>query len=154
MNPRLNFFAASPRTMEILVEQENNFSQQFTGNHTVTKTTWELVKLRVSQINQCAYCIDMHGKDALKCGETPERIYGLSAWLEMPFYTVLERRALQWAELISAGKPVADEDYRLSLETFGDQGLVDLTVAVNAINSWNRIAKAFKPEVGSYQPGT
>jgi len=152
MTKRLDFISASPRAMEILLEQENNLSQQFRGDHSVSLTIWELVKLRISQINQCAYCIDMHSKDALKLGESPERIVGLSAWLEMPLYTELERSALAWAELITSGQPVAEESYQHALDNFGEQGLVDLTIAVNAINSWNRIAKTFKPEVGSYKP--
>jgi len=152
MTKRVDYFSSSPQAIEILLEQENYLQRQFSGTHSVTTTTWELVKLRISQINQCAYCIDMHSKDALKLGESPERIYGLSAWLEMPLYSEPERDALAWAELITSGQPVADEHYQHALDSFGAQGLVDLTIAINAINNWNRIAKAFKPEVGSYQP--
>jgi len=152
MTKRLDYFAASPQAMEILFTQENYLRQQFSGAHSVTISIWELVKLRISQINQCAFCIDMHSKDAIKSGEKPDRIYGLSAWLEMPLYSELERSALAWAELITSGRPVDDNQYQTALDNFGSQGLVDLTVAVNAINSWYRIAKTFKPKVGSYQP--
>ena len=153
MNKRLNYFVTSPKAMEILLDQENYLRQQFSGNNALTITIWELVKLRISQINQCAYCIDMHGKDAIKLGESAERIYGLSAWREMPFYTESEQSALDWAELVTSERPVTEESYQSALDVFGEQGLVDLTIAVNSINSWNRISKAFKPEVGSYKPG-
>jgi len=152
MSERLNTFAVSPKAMEILLSQEGYLKQQFNGNHSVSVTTWELVKLRISQINQCAYCIDMHSKDAIKLGERPERIFGLSAWLEMPLYSEPERAALAWAELITSGQPVTDGHYQRALDVLGEQGLLDLTIAINAINSWNRISKTFKPEVGSYQP--
>ncbi len=151
MTQRLNYFATSPRAMEILLEQESYLSQQFTGQHGMTIKLWELVKFRVSQINQCAYCIDMHSKDALKHGESAERLYGLSAWQEMPFYSELEKGVLAWAELITSGQPVDDASYQKALDMLGEPCLLDLTIAVNAINSWNRIAKTFKPEVGSYK---
>ena len=147
MNTRLNFFAAAPQAMEIIMTQENYLSQQFDSN----KALWELVKLRVSQINQCAYCIDMHSKDALAQGEKVERIFGLNAWRDTPLYTELEQNALQWAELLTSGQAISFELYQQAAEAFGDQGLVDLTIAVNAINSWNRMAKVFKPEVGVYK---
>jgi len=134
--------------MEILFEQEQYLAQQFKGDHCgVTTVTWELVKLRVSQLNQCAYCLDMHSKDAFKLGESPERIIGLSAWRDMPFYLADERAALLWAEHIHSRQPVTDADYQLALTALGEQGLVDLTIAINAINSWNTISKVFKPEV-------
>jgi AhpD family alkylhydroperoxidase len=152
MTKRLNYLTVSPKAIEILLDQEKYLRRQFNGAHSLTTTLWELVKLRVSQINQCAYCIDMHSKDALKLGESPERIYGLSAWPDMPSYSELEQSALAWAEHITSGQPVTDKHYQHALDSFGEQGLLDLTIAVNAINSWNRIAKTFKPEVGSYNP--
>lgn len=152
MANRINYFLISPQAMEILLEQEKYLRRQFCDSHSVTISTWELIKLRISQLNECAYCMDMHSKDALKLGEKPERIYGLSAWTDMPFYSELERAALAWAELITSGQDVTEERYQQALEIFDSQDLVDLTIAVNAINSWNRIAKAFKPEVGSYKP--
>ena len=151
MTKRLDYFLTSPLAMDILLEQESYLQRQFSTAHSVTTTIWELVKLRVSQINQCAYCIDMHSKDALKLGESPARIYGLSAWIDMPFYSETERSALAWAELITSGQHVAEEHYQRALDGFGAQGLVDLTIAINAINGWNRIARTFKPEVGSYK---
>ncbi|MGR6873131.1 carboxymuconolactone decarboxylase family protein [Pseudomonas sp. HK3] len=151
MTNRIDYFSTSPDAMKILLEQESYFSQQFSSSETVSIITWELVKLRISQINQCAFCIDMHSKDALKLGEQPERIFGLNAWQDMPFYSDLERCALTWAEVVTAGNAISDQQYQQTLTQLGNQSLVDLTIAVNAINSWNRIAKVFKPEVGSYK---
>lgn len=147
MTKRLNYFTTSPQAMEILLAQEKYLGKQLSGNSHL----WELLKLRVSQINQCAYCIDMHSKDALYQGESADRIYGLNAWRDMPLYSQQEQSALNWAELITSGQPVTDMHYQNAVNTFGEQYLLDLTIAVNAINSWNRIAKAFKPDVGSYK---
>ena len=115
-----------------------------------------LIKTRVSQINGCAYCIDMHTKDARAEGETEQRLYGLAAWQETPFYTPRERAALAWAETLTliASHHVADELYAGTREHFTEAELVGLTLAVIAINGWNRIAIPFRSEVGSYQPAT
>jgi len=115
-----------------------------------------LIKTRVSQINGCAYCIDMHTKDARAEGETDQRLYGLSAWRETPFYTPRERAGLEWAETLTliASNHVADDLYARIGEHFKEGELVGLTLAVIAINGWNRVAIPFRAEVGSYQPGT
>jgi AhpD family alkylhydroperoxidase len=115
-----------------------------------------LIKTRVSQINGCAYCVDMHTKDARPEGEAEQRLYGLSAWEETPFYTPRERAALEWAETLTliASHRVPDELYTRTREHFTEAELVGLTMAVIAINGWNRIAIPFRAEVGSYQPGT
>jgi AhpD family alkylhydroperoxidase len=153
MTTRLNHLSIAPQAMNILIELEQYLSQQFGDKcGAVNTATWELVKLRVSQLNQCAFCLDMHSKDALKLGEKPERIYGLSAWPDMPFYSNPERAALQWAEHIHSDRPVTNADYQQALTELGEQGLVDLTIAINAINSWNNISRVFKPQVGRYQP--
>ena len=102
MVKRINYAATSPHAMEILLKQESYLGQQFKENAKI----WELVKLRISQINQCAYCIDMHSKDALKQGETMQRIYALNAWRDSPFYTETERQALEWAELVTSRRPI------------------------------------------------
>jgi AhpD family alkylhydroperoxidase len=118
-------------------------------------TTYELVKLRASQINGCAYCLDMHSKDARAAGETEQRIYCLPAWRECPFYTDRERAALEWTEavtLITEGH-VPDEVYRRVREHFSEKELVDLNFAVVAINAWNRLAIPFRSVPGNYQPG-
>ena len=146
MTNRLNYFANAPKAMDILLTQEQYLNAQFADESLLL----ELVKMRVSQINQCAFCIDMHSKIALKLGEVNKRLYGLNAWRDMPFYSELEQAALTWAELIISAQPVLDEDYQRALAAFGETQLVDLTIAINAINSWNRIARAFKPAVGSF----
>jgi len=115
-----------------------------------------LIKTRVSQISGCAYCIDMHTKDARAEDETEQRLYGLSAWRETPFYTPRERAALEWAETLTliASHHVTDEFYARTRNHFTEAELVGLTLAVIAINGWNRLAIPFRAEVGSYQPGT
>lgn len=152
MSQRLNYLAASPRPLQLLIEQENILNQQFSESDRLAIEIWELVKLRVSQLNQCAYCLDMHSKDAFELGESAQRMIALSAWRDSPLYTEQERLALEWAELVSVASDISDDLYQRAVTVFGEQGLVDLTIACNAINSWNRISKAFKPEVGSYQP--
>jgi len=112
----------------------------------------ELVDMRVSQINRCAYCLDMHSKDARAHGETEQRLYGLSAWREAPYYTPRERAALAWAEALTATH-VPDEIYADAKKEFSDQELIDLTIIVTSINTWNRINHAFPNDVGSYKVG-
>jgi AhpD family alkylhydroperoxidase len=113
----------------------------------------ELVKTRASQINGCAYCLDMHTKDARAQGETEQRLYALNAWRETPFYTGRERAALEWTEQLTliAGRDVPDDLYQRVREQFTDEELVLLTLAVVQINAYNRFAIPFRPEVGSYQ---
>lgn len=152
MTARANYIGLAPKAMQILMNQEAYLREQFRASDTLSTAAWELVKLRVSQINQCAFCIDMHSKDATAQGETPERMLGLSAWHDMPFYSSTERAALDWAEHLTCGRPVDDQKYQDMVNALGEQALVDLTIAINAINSWNRIVKTFKPEVGSYKP--
>jgi AhpD family alkylhydroperoxidase len=114
----------------------------------------ELVKTRASQINGCAYCLDMHTKDARAAGETEQRLYLLSAWREAPFYSERERAALAWTEALTrvGEHGVPDELYAEARRHFSDKELVDLSLAVVAINGWNRLAIAFRSEAGSYQP--
>lgn len=114
----------------------------------------ELVKLRASQINGCAYCIDMHTKDARALGMTEQRLYLVQAWHEAPFYSDREQAALAWTEALTmiSTMGVSDELYEEVSEHFSEKEMVDLTIAVNAINNWNRIAISFQADVGSYQP--
>lgn len=116
----------------------------------------ELVKTRVSQINGCAYCLDMHSKDARAAGETEQRLYLLSAWRETSFYSPRERAALAWAEAVTQLGPhgVHDAVYAEACQQFDEKGLADLTLAVIAINGWNRLAIPFRSEAGSYQPSS
>lgn len=112
----------------------------------------ELIDFRVSQINGCAYCLDMHYKDARAHGETEQRLYGLSAWREAPYYTHRERAALTWAEAVTTVK-VTDEVYAEVKTHFTDEELIDLTMVVTNINTWNRINLAFPNAVGTYKVG-
>lgn len=116
----------------------------------------ELVKIRASQINACAYCIDMHTKDARAAGETEQRIYALSAWRETPFFTERERAALAWTESVTllSETHVPDEVYEAVRAVFEEEELVALTFAVIVINGWNRLAVPFRSPVGSYKAGS
>jgi AhpD family alkylhydroperoxidase len=113
-----------------------------------------MIKLRASQINGCAYCIDMHWKDARAAGETEQRLYGLDAWREAPYYTDRERAALEWTEALTniTKGHVPDAVYDAVRGRFSDKELVDLTLAVVTINAWNRVAIAFRSEPGTYKP--
>jgi len=114
----------------------------------------ELVKVRASQLNGCAYCIDMHTKDARAAGETEQRLYALSAWRETPFFTPRERAALAWTEAITNIQLGHADDaiYEQVRSEFNDADLVKLTLGITQINAWNRIAIAFRTEPGTYQP--
>jgi len=147
---RANYFELSSGAIQILQSQEAYLQEQFTDSEIITVPIWELVKLRVSQINQCAFCIDMHTKVALSNGETKERIFGLNAWRDMPLYSDIELTALDWAERLIAAEQVNDKYYQKVTQILGEKNIVDLTIAVNAICSWNRMAKTFKTKVGSF----
>lgn len=115
----------------------------------------ELVLMRVSQLNGCAYCLDMHSKDARAAGETEQRLYLLQAWREAPFYSPRERAALAWCEAVTRLDPihgVPDEVYQQARAEFSEAELIDLNMAVIVINGWNRIAIPSRAEPGSYRP--
>ena len=114
----------------------------------------ELVKTRASQINGCAHCLDMHTKDARAVGESEQRLYLLAAWREAPFYSDRERAALAWTEAVTRLDQghVPDEVYRAARAQFNEKELVDLTLAVVAINGWNRLAISMRSPVGDYRP--
>ena len=114
----------------------------------------ELVKMRASQINECAFCLDMHSKDARAAGETEQRLYALNAWRETPFFTDRERAALAWTEEVTlvGQNHVPDAIYEEARRYFTEEELVDLTMAVIAINGWNRLAIAFRSVPGAYRP--
>ncbi|HEX7090994.1 MAG TPA: carboxymuconolactone decarboxylase family protein [Longimicrobiales bacterium] len=113
-----------------------------------------LVKLRASQINGCAYCVDMHSKDARAEGEDEQRLYALPVWRETPFFSERERAALAWTEALTLihEHGVPDELYNAVREHFSEKELVDLTLTVIVINGWNRLAVPFRTPAGSYQP--
>jgi len=113
-----------------------------------------IVRLRASQINGCAYCIDMHWKDAKAAGESEQRLYGLNAWRESPYYDDRERAALEWTEALTdlTDGHVPDTVYDAVRGHFSDKELADLTWAIAAINAWNRVSIAFRAEAGTYKP--
>ncbi len=105
---------------------------------------------------RCAFCVDMHTKDARAAGETEQRLFGVPVWRETPYFTDRERAALQWVEAVAAigSLGISAETYRSAREHFEDQELVDLTMAVIAIGGWNRLNVAFRTPAGDYQPGS
>jgi len=129
--------------------------ESYMRQSSLEKPLIELVKMRASYINGCAYCIDMHSKDARHAGETEQRLYAVPVWRETPFYTPRERAALAWTEAVTEiyKGGVSDELFALASEHFTERELVDLTMAVVAINGWNRLAITFHAPVGTYVPG-
>jgi AhpD family alkylhydroperoxidase len=150
MEPRIDYQQADPKAMKGMMEIE-----KYVGNSGLDRTIFELVKMRASQINGCAFCLDMHSKDARAAGETEQRLYGLNAWRETPYYTDKERAALEWTEAVTliSENNVSDELYNSVREHFDEQELVALTMAVVAINGWNRLAIPFRTVPGEYEPG-
>lgn len=114
----------------------------------------ELVRLRASQMNGCAFCVDMHTKDARARGETEQRLYAVTVWEETPFFTERERAALAWTEAVTqvSYTHVPDAVYEEARQQFSERELVDLTMAVIAINGWNRLSVSFRKEAGTYHP--
>jgi AhpD family alkylhydroperoxidase len=126
--------------------------EQYASHSGLEAALLELIKIRVSQINGCAFCLDMHTKDARAAGETEQRLYALPAWRETPFFSDRERAALAWAEAVTrvSETHVADEVYETVRQHFTEKELVDLTLAIVAINGWNRLAISFRSVPGSY----
>src|SRR5690242_8258981 len=146
--PRLALRQVAPRLYDAQLRLEKAV------HGALEPTLLELVKTRASQINGCAFCLDMHTKDARAAGETEQRLYALSAWEETPFFTDRERAALAWTEAVTrvANTHVPDEVFQSVRKHFTEKELVDLTLAIVAINGWNRLAVAFRTVPGSYQP--
>jgi AhpD family alkylhydroperoxidase len=149
MSARIDYTKVAPGAFRAMYGLE-----KYLAESSIKKPLRELIKLRASQINGCAYCIDMHWKDARAAGESEQRLYGLSAWRETPYYSERERAALAWTEALTliAENHVSDELYEQTRREFSEQELADLTLAVVTINAWNRIAISFRAEPGSYQP--
>ncbi|NWB29762.1 carboxymuconolactone decarboxylase family protein [Pseudomonas gingeri] len=141
MQPRIDFYTASPDSMKAMLALENAVNKL-----PLEKSLLELVKMRTSQINGCAFCLDMHSADARKAGETERRLYTLSAWRETPFFSARERAAMAWTEALTriSETHASDEDYALLSAEFSPTEMVDLTLAINTINSWNRLAIGFR----------
>lgn len=149
MQSRLNFSTVAPDvykamlTLGVCVDQSG-----------LEASLLELVKTRASQMNHCAYCLDMHTKDARAHGETEQRLYTLPAWRETPFFSERERAALAWTEALTnvAESQVPDDVYDVARHHFTENELVHLTLAIITINGWNRLSIAFRVVPGTYQP--
>lgn len=147
MEPRIDYQRVAPGALTAMSGVE-----QYVRESGLERSLLELMKIRASQLNRCAYCLDMHTKDARAGGETEQRIYLLSEWREAPVYTSRERAALAWTEAVTliAADGVTDEMYRNVCAEFTEKEIVDLTVTVVAINGWNRLAISFRSAVGSH----
>jgi len=150
MKQRMNFYEKGFKAMRPLFSLGAYLSKS-----TVERSLFDLVSFRVSQINGCAYCLDMHSKDLRAHGETEQRLYMLNAWRETSLYTDRERAALAWAEAVTKleKNDVPDDVYEDAMHQFSEEELVDLTMGVIAINSYNRINVAFHTSAGDYAPG-
>jgi len=150
MEQRINAFEKAPAALKAMYGLG-----AYLAKSPVEQSLLNLLYFRVSQINGCAYCLDMHSKDLRAAGETEQRLYMLDAWRDAPLYSARERAALAWAEAVTKipGGPVADEVYEEALKQFSEQEVVDLTMAIITINSYNRINIAFKVQGGSYVVG-
>ena len=151
MQPRLDVSKVDPKAYHAMSALE-----AYVRNSGLEPGLIELVKMRASQVNGCAYCIDMHSKDARARGESEQRLYALSAWRETPFFTERERAALAWTESVTliAQDHAPEALFEEVRRHFEEHEMVKLTMAIVAINSWNRLAIAFRAVPGSYQPQT
>ncbi len=151
MTQRMNYYKAAPELLKAMLEVENRLESSG-----IDSTIRHLVKLRASQINGCAFCIDMHWKDARAAGESEMRLYSLDAWRESPFYSEPERAALEWTESLTrvSETHAPDEAYELVRAQFDDKQLAELTWAIAAINAWNRMAIGFRAQPGAYRPAS
>ena len=149
MQQRLNFRTVAPDALKTMLAIES-----YVAKCGLESKLLQLIRMRASQINGCAFCLDMHSKDARAEGETEQRLYALDAWRETPFYAARERAALAWTEALTliADNHPPDEVYREVRAQFSERELADLTLAIAAINSWNRMAIGFRAEPGSYRP--
>ncbi len=149
MEARLNPYKIAPQVYPAVVAL-----QKYVDSCGLERPLLELVRLRASQINGCAYCLDMHTKDARALGETEQRLHLISAWRESPFYTEREHAALEWTESVTliSETHVPDEVYERVRQQFTQAELVNLTAAIAMINTWNRLSVAFRAVPGTYQP--
>ncbi len=150
MTPRFDYFRASPKSVQALFALQTHVNESGLDH-----TLLHLVKMRASQLNGCAYCLDMHSKDAFAAGETPQRLLLLDAWRETSLYSERERAALEWTESLTliSENHVPDEVFEAVRKHFTEEELVKLTLAVAAINAWNRLAISFRAPAGTYRPG-
>jgi AhpD family alkylhydroperoxidase len=148
MDPRIDYAKAAPGVLRAMLD----LGKQVRSSGLDPKLI-DLVNLRASQINGCAYCIDMHWKDLRAAGESEQRLYGLDAWAESPYYTDRERAALAWTEAVTKVHDghVADPVYEATRRFFTEKELADLTLGIVAINGWNRLNIALRTSAGTYQ---
>lgn len=141
MEPRLNSYKAAPDAIRALATLESTVKTLG-----IDARLLDLIKLRASQINGCAYCVDMHAGELRKTGETERRIDALSVWRDTPFFTGRERAALAWTEAITrlSETHAPDEDYEMLKSEFSEREMVNITLAIATINSWNRISVGFR----------
>lgn len=149
MKPRLNYAKVAPGVYEAM-----DALDQYLGHCSLDEPLLHLVRLRASQINGCAYCLDMHWKDLRAIGDTEQRLYSLDAWRECPYYTARERAALAWTEAVTliASGHAPDSIYQEARAHLSERELSDLTLAVATINAWNRLSIAARLAPGAYQP--
>ena len=149
MQPRINYAKAAPGVLQAMLDVTN-----YLRECGLEESLLNLVDVRASQINGCAYCLDMHWKDLRAAGETEQRLYGLDAWEESPYYSDRERAALAWTEAVTNVKDghVPDEAYEKVRAFFSEKELANLTLAIVQINGWNRLNIAMRTVPGSYQP--
>jgi AhpD family alkylhydroperoxidase len=149
MEPRIDYLKHGRGAFEAMLGIE-----KYLHGSGLEPTLLDLIRLRTSQINGCAYCIDMHWKDLRAAGETEQRLYGLDAWEESPYYSDRERAAFAWTEAVTNIQEghVPDSVYEYVRKFFTEKELADLTLAVTAINSWNRLNIAARTVPGTYQP--
>jgi AhpD family alkylhydroperoxidase len=150
MKARFNYVKAAPEAFKAMLGLEH-----YLHACGLEEPLLNLMRLRASQLNGCAYCLDMHWKDLRAGGENEQRLYSLDAWRESPFYTDRERAALEWTEALTliAHDHVPDEVYESARQQFSDKELADLTLAVATINAWNRLNISARTVPGDYQPG-
>jgi AhpD family alkylhydroperoxidase len=149
MTPRIELPKQNPKPVQIMLNMES-----YLVGCGLDHRLLHLIKMRASQLNGCAYCIDMHSKDARALGEDEQRLYALDAWRETPFFSARERAALEWTEAVThvSQGHVPDALYNSVRAQFSEDELVNLTFAVTTINAWNRLAIAFRAVPGTYQP--
>ena len=149
MEARLNYIKLGQAPLQALMQIE-----KYLAASSIEAPLRHLIKLRASQMNGCAYCIDMHWKDARAAGEGEQKLYGLNAWREYPFYSSRERAALAWTEAVTdiTNGHVPDEVFEAARGQFSEQELADLTWACAAINAWNRLAISMRTPAGNYKP--
>ena len=149
MESRIDYTKAAPGALQAMLGLE-----KYLSHSELEPELRNLVYLRASQVNGCAYCIDMHWKDLRAGGASEQKLYGLDAWEESPYYTERERAALAWTDAVTGlddGR-VTEPVYQLARRFFSEKELVDLTLCIGAINAWNRLNIAFRAPAGTYRP--